>query len=235
MSEGINLDEFPIDTDALWSSVSNREAKESIAKEIVARASDGEVIGFGSGTTSMVCAIAFGQAVKDGLGISAVVTSYELEWLCTKLGIDVLDLPSTHIDWCFDGADEVDPQSNLLKGRGGAMHRERQVFEVANKRLIVADPSKDVSVLGEKFPAPVEINPINAVEVMKELSSMGFDEVALRTGQGKDGPIITEAGNVIADIIFRPGFDMELASKISSIEGVVDTGLFMGFDFERLS
>ena len=64
---------------------------------------------------------------------------------------------------------------------------------------------------------------------------MGFDEVALRTGQGKDGPIITEAGNVIADIIFRPGFDMELASKISSIEGVVDTGLFMGFDFERLS
>ncbi len=226
---------FSIDTEALWSNVSNREAKEAIANDIVNRASDGQVIGFGSGTTSMVCALAFGQAVKDGLGISAVVTSLELEWLCTKLGIDVLDLESTDVDWCFDGADEVDPNNNLLKGRGGAMHRERQVFNAAKKRLVVADSTKDVSVLGEKFPAPVEIDPVNVIEVMEELKSMGFDSVSLRTGEGKDGPVITESGNVIADVIFRAGFTEEVAKSITVIDGVVDTGLFMGYSFERLS
>ncbi len=227
--------EFSIDTDALWANVSNRDAKEAIAKEIVSQAQDGQVIGFGSGTTSMVCALAFGQAVKDGLGISAVVTSYELEWLCTKLGIDVLELESTTIDWCFDGADEVDPQGNLLKGRGGAMHRERLVFNAAKKRLVVADPSKDVAVLGEKFPAPVEIDPVNVIEAMEELKSKGFDSVSLRTGDGKDGPVITESGNVIADVVFRAGFTDDVAKSIASIHGVVDTGLFMGFTFERLS
>lgn len=227
--------QFPIDTDALWSNVSNRDAKEAIAKEIVSRAQDGQVIGFGSGTTSMVCAIAFGQAVKDGLGISAVVTSFELEWLCTKLGIDVLDLESTHIDWCFDGADEVDPLGNLLKGRGGAMHRERQVFQAATKRIAVADSSKDVAVLGEKFPAPIEIDPVNAIEAMAELGVMGFDSIALRTGTGKDGPVITESGNVIADVVYRAGFTNDVVNRINAVTGVVDTGLFMGFEFERLS
>lgn len=232
---GINLGTFPIDTDSLWASVSNREAKEAIAKEIVSRAQDGQVIGFGSGTTSMVCALEFGQMVKDGLSISAVVTSFELEWLCIKLGIDVLDLESTEIDWCFDGADEVDPQNNLLKGRGGAMHRERQVFTKAKQRLIVADNSKDVSVLGEKFPAPIEIKPENAIESITELQQFGFDSVGIRTGQGKDGPVITESGNIIADVIFREGFNADVAEKIIEIPGVFDTGLFVGYEFERLS
>ncbi|HMS25735.1 MAG TPA: ribose 5-phosphate isomerase A [Acidimicrobiia bacterium] len=227
--------DFPINTDALWVNVSNREAKETIAKEIVGRASDGQTIGFGSGTTSMVCAIEFGKAAAAGLQISAVVTSLELEWLCMKLGVDVLEIGETPIDWCFDGADEVDAQGNLLKGRGGAMHRERLVFTAAAQRVVVADSSKDVALLGEKFPAPVEIEPVFAIDAMAALGSMGFDSVSLRTGQGKDGPVITESGNIIADVIYRDGFTNEVAEKISKIEGVVDTGLFMGFDFERLS
>ena len=78
----------------------------------------------------MVCALAFGDAVKDGLDIKAVVTSYELAWLCESLNIDVLELSDdVQIDWCFDGADEVHEGKNLLKGRGGAMHRERKVFD----------------------------------------------------------------------------------------------------------
>ncbi|MFN8015397.1 MAG: ribose 5-phosphate isomerase A [Acidimicrobiia bacterium] len=235
MSEGINIDNFPIDTEALWANVSNREAKEQIAKKIVSYANNGDVIGFGSGTTSMVCALEFGNAVRDGLSINAVVTSLELEWLCEKLGIDTLNVSDTQVDWCFDGADEVDPNGNLLKGRGGAMHRERQVFTAAKKRIVVADSSKDVKVLGEKFPAPIEISAANAVEVMSKLNSMGFDEVSIRTGSGKDGPVITESGNFIADIIYRKGFTSEVANEIISINGVVDTGLFMGFEFERLS
>ena len=116
---------FPIDTDALWSQVSNRQAKEKIAKQIVEQATNGDVIGFGSGTTSMICAIEFGNAVKEGMEISAVVTSFELGWLCEKLGIDVLNIEETKIDWCFDGADEVDPQNRLIKG-GGAKGKGRR-------------------------------------------------------------------------------------------------------------
>lgn len=227
--------DFPVDTDTLWSDVSNREAKEAIAKDIVSRAKDGQVIGFGSGTTSMVCALEFGKAVKQGLDISAVVTSFELEWLCKKLGIEIAGLSVGKVDWCFDGADEVDPQGNLLKGRGGAMHRERKVFRSAEKRIVVADSSKDVSVLGEKFPAPLEIEPLHVVSVIEKLKDMGFDSVSIRTGGGKDGPVITESGNIIADVIFRQGFTDTIVKEINEIEGVFETGLFLGFDFERIS
>ncbi len=229
------MDEFPINTDALWASVSNREAKEAIAKEIVSRAKDGEIIGFGSGTTAMVCALEFGKAVKSGLNVSAVVTSLELEWLCKKLGIELSTTVVGKVDWCFDGADEVDPNGNLLKGRGGAMHRERQVFRMSEKRLVVADPSKDVEVLGEKFPAPIEVEPMFVIAAIESLKDMNFDSVDIRTGSGKDGPVITETGNVIVDVVNRSGFDDNLVKQINEIEGVFDTGLFMGFEFERLS
>lgn len=226
---------FPIDTKKLWSQVSNKEAKEAIAKNIVSRANDGEIIGFGSGTTSMICALEFGKAVKEGLNISAVVTSFELEWLCKELDIEVAGLAVGKVDWCFDGADEVDPEGNLLKGRGGAMHREHKVFRSAEKRIVVADYSKNVSVLGEKFPAPIEVEPLHVISVMEQLNEMAFDDVAIRTGSGKDGPVITESGNIIIDIVKRSGFDDPIVKEINEIDGVFDTGLFMGFDFERLS
>ena len=231
--------QFPFNIEKLWSSVSNRSEKELIAKKIVGLASDGQVIGFGSGTTSMVCALEFGAAVKAGLIIDAVVTSFELEWLCNSININVVsseDL-TNQIDWCFDGADEVDPMGNLLKGRGGAMHRERQVFDLAKKRYVVADSSKDVKVLGEKFAAPIEVVPNKLVDVHTQLNDMNFDSVTIRlAGAGsKDGPVITESGNVIVDVIRREGIDAGLSEEISSIDGVFDTGLFMGYEFERIS
>ena len=115
------------------------------------------------------------------------------------------------------------------------MHRERQVFDAAAKRVVVADPSKDVSVIGEKFPAPIEVLPNNLLDVAAELNSMGFDSVNIRIGTGKDGPVITERGNVIIDIIYRAGFTDDVVKTISSINGVFDTGLFFGYDIERLS
>jgi ribose 5-phosphate isomerase A len=228
------MSQFPIDTDALWASVSNRETKEAIAGKIVGRAKDGQVIGFGSGTTSMVCAIAFGRAVADGLKISAVVTSHELEWLCAKLSIPVFQLGEKNIDWCFDGADEVDPHNNVLKGRGGAMHRERQVFDATTSRILVADTSKDVKVLGEKFPAPVEVVPSKVIDVCSRLNTMGFDSVSIRTGEGKDGPVITESGNVIVDVVYRKGFAPEVCQEIHDLDGVFDVGFFLDYEFERL-
>ena len=230
---------FPFNIETLWSSVSNRDAKEAIAKDLVKRASDGDTIGFGSGTTSMLCALAFGDAVKQGLKITAVVTSFELGWLCAAMSIAVKDLNSDGllIDWCFDGADEVQDRKNLLKGRGGAMHRERLVFDAAKIRYVVADSSKDVEVLGAKFPAPIEVVPNKLIEVYSKLNDMNFDSVSIRlAGAGtKDGPIITESGNVIVDVIRREGIDASLANDISNIEGVFDTGLFMGYEFERIS
>ena len=229
---------FPFDVKTLWSSVSNLESKEKIAKQLVSIANDGDVIGFGSGTTSMVCALEFGHSVKDGLAISAVVTSYELAWLCDSAGIKVVNLNDVNnVDWCFDGADEVDASNNLLKGRGGAMHNERLVFDSAIKRYIVADNSKDVNVLGEKFRAPLEIDPKKMVSVYRELNKMNLDSVAIRlAGSGsKDGPVITEAGNCIIDVVYRAGFNNILIDQISLLDGVFDTGLFIGYEFERIS
>lgn len=230
--------EFPFEIEKLWSSVSNREAKEAIGEKLVGQASDGQVIGFGSGTTSMVCALAFGKAVKSGLNIKAVTTSFELSWLCESMNIEVLELVNgLEIDWCFDGADEIDAYGNMLKGRGGAMHRERQVFAAAKTRFVVADSSKDVKVLGEKFPAPIEVIPEKLVSVHSAFNEMNFDSVDIRmAGAGaKDGPVVTESGNVILDIVNRSGFDDKIYKEITSVDGVFDTGLFMGFDFERIS
>ncbi|MBP9116193.1 MAG: ribose 5-phosphate isomerase A [Acidimicrobiia bacterium] len=232
------MNNFPFEVEKLWSSVSNRAEKETIAKEMISFAKDGQVIGFGSGTTSMVCALAFGDAVKDGLDIKAVVTSYELAWLCESLNIDVLELSDdVQIDWCFDGADEVHDGKNLLKGRGGAMHRERKVFNASKKRFVVADSTKDVSVLGEKFPAPIEVIPNKLIDVYKDLNLLGFDSVSIRlAGAGsKDGPVITESGNAIVDIINRSGFSPDCVNDITNLNGVFDTGLFMNYEFERIS
>ncbi len=227
---------FPFKVESLWSSVSNREDKEAIASKLIGLAKDGQTIGFGSGTTSMVCALAFGDAVKAGLKINAVVTSFELAWLCDYLGIEVLNLTSsTKIDWCFDGADEVQAGRNLLKGRGGAMHRERLVFDAATIRYVVADSSKDVDVLGAKFPAPIEVVPSKLVEVYTKLNGMNFDSVEIRLASGKDGPIVTEAGNVVLDVVNRSGFTKDIVDEITELDGVFDTGLFMNYDFERIS
>ena len=136
--------------------ISNREEKEEIAKKIAERVQDGDVIGFGSGSTSYLAAIAIAEKIqKESLKITAIPTSYEIKMLCTYLNIPTATIDEKRPDWCFDGADEVDHDNWLIKGRGAAMFNEKLNIKSAKKTYILVDQSKIVNKLCSKFPVPV--------------------------------------------------------------------------------
>jgi ribose 5-phosphate isomerase A len=215
--------------------ISNREAKERIAREVALRASSGDVIGAGSGSTSFLTVIALGERVaSEGLRVQIVPTSLEIELACHAMGLHVSNIPTT-IDWCFDGADEVDPSNRLIKGRGGALYRERFVFAAAQVRVVVADASKTVERLGQNFPVPVEVEPAWVRSAYDRLNEMDHvSGVTLRMGIAKDGPVITESGRVLLDVTMKQIDDSD-EHLLLSTPGVCCTGIFSGFDFERIS
>ena len=140
------LEKFELDK------ITNLEAKQKIADKIVDKVEDGQVIGFGSGSTSYLAAIAIADKIKkENIHILAVPTSIEIKMLCAQLGIPTTSLFANKPDWSFDGADEVDKRNWLIKGRGGAMFKEK--LNIANSPItyILVDESKKVDKLGEKF------------------------------------------------------------------------------------
>jgi ribose 5-phosphate isomerase A len=134
-------------------------------------------------------------------------------------------------DWSFDGADEVDGERNMIKGRGGAMFLEKIVMQASPRNYILVDQSKLVARLGEKFAIPVEVLPMALRVVERELSRLGTTEQALRLAVKKDGPEITEHGNLILDVRF-PQIGKSLERDLAAIPGVIESGLFMGRDIE---
>lgn len=212
--------------------IKNREAKEQIAKKIAGRVQDGDVIGFGSGSTSYLTAIEIANKVQtENLKITAIPTSYEIKMLCTYLGIPTATLEEKKPDWCFDGADEVDHDNWLIKGRGAAMFNEKLNIQASNKTYILVDESKIVNKLGTNFPVPVECNPKAINLVKEELYRQGADSVELRLALKKDGPVITENGNLILDAKFN-NIDETLERRLKNITGVIETGLFIGYNVE---
>lgn len=215
--------------------ISNREAKEAVARQVAAKAEDGQVIGFGSGSTSYLAILAMAERVRrEGLKITAICTSAEVTMACAALNIAVGSLLQQRPDWAFDGADEVDPDNSLIKGRGGALLMEKIVIDAAPRSYILVDASKFVKKLGEKFAVPVEVMPPALHLVEKELARLGATEIKLRMGAGKDGPVITEHGNMILDVRFRE-IPKTMERDIKSVTGVIDSGLFIGRNFEILS
>lgn len=216
--------------------ITNVEAKSVIAELVAKKVQGGEVVGIGSGSTSFLTVLALGKRVAvEGLAITVVPTSIEIELACHAAGLRVINDVPTRIDRCFDGADEVDASGRLIKGRGGALYREKLVFAASRQRLIVADQSKDVDRLGSKFPVPVEVRPQWLRYAYEQLQSLDHvEQVSLRMGQAKDGPVITECGNVLFDVkLSQISAADELA--LQSLPGVVCTGIFSGFEFERIS
>ena len=134
-------------------------------------------------------------------------------------------------DWTFDGADEVDPDRNLIKGRGGALFKEKLLISSSNRTFILVDESKQVSFLGSRFPVPVEVFPMAFPYVEREIRAMGASRTQLRPAKGKDGPVITESGNLILDAWFS-NIHSSLEKEIKSVTGVIENGLFMGYDVE---
>jgi ribose 5-phosphate isomerase A len=218
--------------DAWSGDVSNRAAKEELGRRIAERVQDGEVIGVGSGSTSYIAIHAIAERVrKERLNVTAVCTSQEVTLACVALDLPVASLLQRRPDWAFDGADEVDPERNLIKGRGGAMFMEKIVMHSSPRNFILVDQSKLVTRLGEKFPVPVEILPITLRFVERELAAIGATEIVMRLAVKKDGPVITEHGNFILDVRFKE-IHKALERDIKAVPGVIESGLFIGRDVE---
>lgn len=218
-----------------FNNINQREEKEKIAKQITEKVKDGQVIGFGSGSTSYLTVIEIAKKIKEeSINIIAIPTSLEIKMLCARLEIPTASIMEMKPDWSFDGADEVDNNNWMLKGRGGAMFKEK--LNIANSPItyILIDRSKRVEKLGSKFKVPVECFPEAINYVNEELVKLGGKEIELRKAMGKDGPILTENNNVILDVKFEE-ITKELEKDIKAIPGVIESGLFIDYNVEIVS
>ena len=220
-------------TNSLWpDSIQNRESKEKVAEQIAKKVKDGDTIGVGSGSTSYLALLAIAQKIKtEALSVRAIPTSIEIALTCITLGIPVVSLQENRPDWYFDGADEVDPNNHLIKGRGGAMFKEKLIMSASSRNYIIVDKSKLVEKLGAKFPVPIEVFPSALMAVEAGLKKLCATEILLRPAQGKDGPIISENGNLILDVRFDR-IDKDMETKIKCITGVIESGLFQNVQAE---
>lgn len=216
--------------------ISNQEQKEKVAKEVAAKAKEGDVIGFGSGSTSYLAAKEIAKRMEEeGLHITAIPTSFEIKALCQELKIPTVSILEAKPDWGFDGADEISKQDNILiKGRGAAMFKEKLNMINSGITYILADDSKFVDKLNEKFPIPIEVYPEAVSSVKEALLDLGLTkECTLRKAEKKDGPVFTENGNVILDAKFVEIYET-LEEDIKSITGVIESGLFIDYPVEVL-
>ena len=205
--------------------IENRKEKEELAFRILDKVKDGDCIGFGSGTTSYIAAIKIGEMIKEkGLNITAVPTSSYMKELCKKYGIKVGDLIENKIDWAFDGADEVDQKTLwLIKGKGAAMFKEKLNIISSPITYILAGKSKFVKKLGEKCKVPIEVFPDAIKYVSEELKKLGAADITYRG--------MTENNNGILDVKFEKIYK-ELEKEIKEITGVIESGLFLGYNIE---
>lgn len=204
------------------------ELKRAAALKAVDYVKDGMVVGLGTGSTAKHMVIALGEKVRAGLTLRGVPTSQETATLARQCGITLIDQDSRWItDVAIDGADQVDPAFNLIKGGGGALLKEKIVAASAKQFIVLVDHTKRVSVLGGSFPLPVEVVPFGWGNTVRYIESLTKGRVVLR--EHNRTPFKTESGNLIVDVhlarIDRPQ-DLEIA--LNHIPGVVETGLFIG-------
>jgi ribose 5-phosphate isomerase A len=210
--------------------IENYEAKSHVAREVAKRLRDGDVVGVGSGSTSMLALRAiFDEARRQEWHFSAITTSLEMAIACAELQVPTTSLLQARPDWSFDGTDEVDNARNMIKGRGGAMLREKLLLASSPERYILIDESKRVTKLGENTPVPVEVIP-EALQLVQSRLLEEFDvrEIVLRMAVAKDGPVITEHGNVILEVTFAD-VTSEVDVRLNCVPGVTGSGLFFGF------
>lgn len=208
--------------------------KKLVAEEAVDRyVKDGMNVGLGTGSTAKFAIERIGELVKQGYDLTCVATSVQSEELAKKCGIKVVDIDEVeHLDVTIDGADEIDPNLQLIKGLGGALLREKIVAAATVKEIIVAHDSKVVEKLGEKTPLPVEVLKFGHEHTKFALEKQGC-VATLRMKDGK--PFITDSGNYIYDCKFpaieKPFF---LETRIDVIPGVVENGLFLNTAYDAL-
>jgi ribose 5-phosphate isomerase A len=211
-----------------WVIMANEGEKEAAGRAAAKLVHDGDVVGLGTGSTAYFTVVALGERVKTGLKIIGIPTSLQTGDLARGVGIPLTTLDEhPEIDITIDGADEVDPKLNLIKGGGGALTREKVIASASKKMVVVADSSKVVRVLG-KFPLPVEVIAFARAVVEKEIVALGAVP-KLRT-KADGSAFLTDNGNPILDCSFGEIADPAgLALALSSIPGIVEHGLFIGF------
>ena len=201
------------------------DEKQAAARAAAELVESGSIVGLGSGSTATYAIRFLGERVRGGLKIVGVPTSQKTKQLAEQLGIPLTTLDQhPQIDIDIDGADEIDPHLNLIKGGGGALLREKIIASASRRFVVVGDSSKQVAHLG-KFPLPVEVIPFAQSVIAKRISALGA-QVSLRGGSS---PFVTDEGHHILDCTFDEILDPgALANELKAIPGVVEHGLFIG-------
>lgn len=204
--------------------------KQEVGKAAAQLVKSNSIVGLGTGSTTAYTIQFLGDRLKSGelKDIVGIPTSFQAEVLAKQFGIPLTTLDAVdHIDIAIDGADEVDPQKNLIKGGGAAHTREKIVDYLANQFIVVVDSSKVVDRLGSSFAVPVEVIPMAIAPVMRAIEKLG-GKPELRMGVKKAGPVITDQGNMVVDVRFdsidQPA---ELEKTLNNIPGVLENGIFV--------
>jgi ribose 5-phosphate isomerase A len=205
-----------------------RAAKIEAARKSLDFVKAGMIVGLGSGTTAAEMVRLLGERVRGGLAVRGVASSTSTEALAREEGIPLVAVGEVDtLDVTIDGADEVDPKGRMIKGRGGALLREKILAACSRRLVIIVDPRKQVATLGAA-PVPVEVTPFGVAFVSRAVTALGGKPV-LRAGAG-GGPYVTDGGNQILDCAFGPIPDPDaLGAKLDGTVGVVEHGLFLGF------
>jgi ribose 5-phosphate isomerase A len=205
--------------------------KQEVGKAAADRVQSGTIVGLGTGSTTAYTIQFLGDRLKSGelKDIIGIPTSFQAEVLAKQYGIPLTTLDAVdHIDIAIDGADEVDPQKNLIKGGGAAHTREKIVDYLADQFIVVVDRSKIVDRLGSSFAVPVEVIPMAISPVMRAIAKLG-GKPELRMGVKKAGPVITDQGNMVVDVKFDKIDDpANLEKTLNNIPGVLENGIFVG-------
>ncbi len=210
-------------------------AKRNAAAAALDSVEDGMILGLGTGSTAAHFVTMLGERVRAGLRVRGAPTSEATRALAEAAGVPLIDIAEvTRIDLTVDGADEVDPQFNLIKGGGAALLREKIIASASTRMIVIADDSKAVDVLGA-FPLPIEVTPfgygLTAARIAEALcaAQCAATDVTLRVGADGRAPVVTDGGNYILDARARAIPEPEaLADGLKRITGVVEHGLFIG-------
>jgi ribose 5-phosphate isomerase A len=202
------------------------EYKQVAALKALELVQDGMLVGLGSGTTARYFTEGLGRLVAGGLKVRGVPTSRATAELAAELGIPIVTELVGQIDLTVDGADEVDPALNLIKGRGGALSREKLVAAASKRFVVVVDESKLVKQLGVGV-LPVEVLAFLWRSTAERLTALG---VSLVVRGGEEVPYVTDNGNLILDLSGNGGIDNpgDFGFELKKITGVVEHGLFVG-------
>ena len=209
------------------------DEKQIAAESATKLVKNGMVIGLGSGSTAEIAIRILGEKVKNGLQVIGVPTSHKSEEIARALGVPLTTLEDyPELDLTIDGADEVELGSlDLIKGRGGALLREKIVASSSRQLIIVVDESKIVNRLGSHGEVPVEVVSFGWQSTAHRLEKLGWKPVLRLEGGG--GPFVTDGGHYILDCSFEKGIPIQSkAAQLHDTVGVVEHGMFLGMATE---